>query len=98
MDGFTGCSFIPASIWAKNQLLTFIIDWELAFSVGPFGTNPRKTPVAATFVNFLWPSTPPHPYIRILAVASTHDGPNLFLDHLHIKFWNFNGTMGVEGL
>ena len=86
MDDFTGCSFIPASIWAKNQHLMFNIDWELSFSVGPLGTNPLKTPVAATFVNFLWPSTPSHANIMILAVAATHAGPNLFLGHLHIKF------------
>ena len=98
MDGFTGCSFIPASIWAKNQLLTLNIDWELAFSVGPIGTNPLKTPVATTFVNFLWHYTPPYANIRILAVAATHAGPNLFLGHLHVKFWKFNSTMGVEGL
>ena len=52
----------------------------------PLGTNPLKTPVAATFVNFLWPSTPSHANIIILAVAATHAGPNLFLGHLHIKF------------
>ena len=98
MDDFTGCSFIPASIWAKNQHLMFNIDWELSFSVGPLGTNPLKTPVAATFVNFLWPSTPSHANIMILAVAATHAGPNLFLGHLHIKFKISMEPMGVEGL
>ncbi len=71
-DGFTRCSFIPASIWAKNQLLTPYIDQELAFSMDPLGTYPLKTPVAVTFVNFLWPSTPPYANIRILAVDSGH--------------------------
>jgi hypothetical protein len=33
-----------------------------------------------------------------LAVAATHAGPNLFLGHLHVKFWNFDSTKGVEGL
>ena len=68
--------------------------------MGPLGTNPLKTPVAATFVNFLWPSTPPHANIRILAVAATHAGPNLFLGNLHmiiLKFqWHHGGGGPIE--
>ena len=77
----------------------FNIDWEPTFSVGPLGTDPLGTPVAASFGNFLWPSTPSHANIMNFGCnshpcwAKPISGPP---PHKFLKFWH--GTMGVEGL
>ena len=52
------------------ELLTPNIDQDVAFFVSPLVTNPLKTPIAAHFVNFHWPTTPYNANMRIFSVAA----------------------------
>ena len=70
----------------------------MAFSVSPLVIDCLKTPIAAHFVNFHWPTTPYNANMRILVFAAAHSGPSLFMSHLDVKFLNLDGTIGVEGL
>ena len=52
------------------ELLTPNIDQDVAFFVSPLVTDPLKTPIAAHFVNFHWPTTPYNANMRIFSVVA----------------------------
>jgi hypothetical protein len=66
--------------------------------VTALGTDSLKLSKVATFVNILWPSTPPHAIIGILIGATTYARLKLCLDHFLMQFQNLDGTIGMEGL